>query len=74
MEAFIKNIQADHTKESVKELWRAFARVKYGKKSTAELTTKEINDVYDEVNRHIAQFGIHIQFPSGENIYEENQS
>lgn len=63
---FMENIEADHTMESVKSLWRAFAKAKYGKQSTTELTKKEINDVYEEVNRHVAQFGIHISFPSNE--------
>lgn len=64
---FYKNIEADYTMENIKELWRSFARIKYGKKSTTELTTQEINAVYDEVNRHIAQFGIHCAWPSQEN-------
>lgn len=66
MQAFIKDIQADHTMESVKSLWRAFAKAKYGKESTTELTRREINEVYEEVNRHIAQFGIYMSFPSNE--------
>lgn len=64
---FYKNIEADYTKENIKELWRSFARVKYGKKSTTEFTTQEINAVFEEVNRHISQFGIHLPFPSQEN-------
>ena len=67
IDVFMKNIEADHTMESVKSLWRAFAKAKYGKSSTAELTTSEINAIYDEVNRHIAQFGIYMSFPSQEN-------
>lgn len=70
MEVFYKNIQADYTMESVKELWRSFARTKYGKKSTTEFTTKELNEIYDEVNRHLSGFGIHIGFPSQENTDE----
>lgn len=64
---FYKNIEADYTKENIKELWRSFARAKYGKKSTTEFTTQEINAVFEEVNRHLAQFGIHLPFPSQEN-------
>lgn len=64
MEAFVKDIQADHTMESVKSLWRAFARAKYEKKSTTELTRVEINEIYEEVNRHTSQWGIHLPFPS----------
>lgn len=68
---FVKNIQADFTMETVKMMWRAFAKAKYGKESTKQLTTKQINEVYDECNRHIAQFGIHIPFPSNEDLREE---
>lgn len=74
MSSFVKNVQADHTMESVKSLWRAFAKAKYGKESTTELTTKEINDIYDEVNRHVAEFGIHVVWPSQENTDNYLQS
>lgn len=67
IDVFFKNVEADHTMESVKSLWRGFAKVKYGRDSTAQLTTSELNNVYEEVNRHIAQFGIHMAFPSQEN-------
>lgn len=72
IDVFMKDIQADHTLESVKSLWRAFAKAKYGKESTTELTRREINDVYEEVNRHVAQFGIYLAFPSNEPEYETN--
>lgn len=77
IDVFMKNIEADHTMESVKSLWRAFAKAKYNKESTTQLTTSEINAIYDEVNRHVAQFGIHMAFPSQEqtinylNSYEQ---
>jgi len=64
VEAVMKDLQADFTMETVKMMWRAFAKAKYGKESTAELTTKQINEVYEEVNRHVAQFGIHLDFPN----------
>ena len=66
MQAFVKDIQVDHTKDSVKHLWHAIAKVKYGKSSTTELTRREINEVYEEINRHVAQWGIYISFPSNE--------
>lgn len=53
------------SKESVKELiWRQAQKTYLGKVSTTELNTKEIDGVYDVVNRYLAQFGIHIPFPS----------
>lgn len=60
-----RNIQADYSMELVKEFWRLFAKAKFGKTSTAQLTTKQLQDVFDEVDRHFAQFGVeHIPFPS----------
>lgn len=53
--------------ESVKELiWRQAQKTLKGKVSTTELLTNEINDIYDVVNRYLAQFGIHVPFPSNE--------
>lgn len=67
VQAFIRNIEADITPELVKELWRAFARVKYGKTSTADLTQDEFSVILEEVTRHIGQLGVYIPFPSDEN-------
>lgn len=66
IDVFFKNVEVDHTIESVKSLWRSFAKAKYGKESTADFTTQELNAIYEEVNRHIAQWGIHLPFPSQE--------
>lgn len=66
IDVFFKNVQADHTMESVKFLWQGFAMAKYGKKGTSQLTTSELNAVFEEVNRHLASFGVHIPFPSQE--------
>lgn len=53
------------SKESVKELiWRQAQKTLKQKVSTTELSTKDIDEVYDVVNRYLAQFGIHIPFPS----------
>jgi len=70
VQAFVKDLEADFTMETVKMMWRAFAKAKYGKESTTELTSKQINEVYDECNRHLAQFGIHLPFPSQEQTDE----
>lgn len=64
MQALIEELHIDHTKESVKSIWRAIAKAKYGKDSTTELTTHEIQAVYEEMNRMIAAKGIHIAWPS----------
>ena len=70
MEALIQNLQVDHTMYSVKSIWKAIAKAKFGKDSTATLTTKELQEVYEEVNRMVAGFGIHLAWPSQENTQE----
>lgn len=55
---------------AVKEyLWRPIQEAQLAKKSTTQLTTKEIDEVFDTINRHIGErFGIHIPFPSIEEL------
>jgi hypothetical protein len=56
--------------QSIKEyLWRPVMRAQTGKRSTTEMTTKEVNDVYETISRHLAEkFGVDIPFPSIEEI------
>lgn len=58
------------TKTSVKEfLWRPVQRSMFGKVSTIQITTKELQDTFDVLNRHLGeQFGLHVPFPSIEEI------
>lgn len=52
--------------ESVKDfLWRPIQEAQLGKKSTTELTTIEIDQVFDTINKHLGEkFGLHVAFPS----------
>lgn len=60
-------IELDWTPELVKAVWRQVQKTKLGKESTTELTTKEIDAVYEELNRWLAQnCNIHIPWPSSE--------
>lgn len=54
------------TKNSVKEIiWKPIQNVLYGKKSTTELSTAEVNRVYEVVAQFLSgQFGITLPFPS----------
>lgn len=48
-------------------LWRPIQEAQLGKESTTKLTTKEIDSVYDTLNRVIGKrTGIHVPFPSEE--------
>lgn len=56
--------------KSVKEyLWRPIMKAQIGKESTTELTTKEIDEVFDVINRHLSEkFGLTVEFPSNESL------
>jgi hypothetical protein len=56
--------------ENIKRfIWKPVMRSITDKESTTELTSKEIDKIYDIINRHTAEkFGISIQFPAEDNI------
>ena len=58
------------TKESVKsQLWKPIQEAQFDKKSTTELTTVEVDKVFDTLNRHLGEkFSVHTPFPSIEEI------
>ena len=69
---FIKGLEIDFSEHSVKDIFRAIGKQKYGKKSTADLTTSELQGCWEEMNRRLADFGTSIPFPSIENKEFEN--
>lgn len=64
------------TRENVKEyLWRPIMKAQLGKESTTELTTKEIDDIFDTLNKHLGEkFGLHVAFPSIEHLIQNERS
>jgi len=61
------------SKQTVKDyLWRPIQKIQLNKKSTTEMTTKEIDEVFDTLNRHLGErFGKwleHLPFPSIEQL------
>lgn len=55
---------------TVKEyLWKPIQDAQLMKKSTTELTTKEIDEVYDTLNRYLGEkTGVSVVFPSREEL------
>lgn len=66
MKAVLKpNVEIPWSTQTIKDfLWRPIQRMQLGKRSTTELTTKDIDAIYETLNRHIAKFGVHVPFPS----------
>lgn len=69
------NVEIPWSAETVKEyLWRSIQRAQLHKESTTELTTSEIDLVYDTLNRFLAEkFGISEPFPSIEEIINKKR-
>jgi len=64
-------LEVDWTEHSVKDLARHIGKVKYGKKSTAEWTTKEHTEIVDEIIRGLAQKGFEAPpYPSRDALLE----
>lgn len=66
----IQNLDVEHTPQSVKSIFRAIGKAKFEKTSTADLTTKELQDCFEEITRLFAQHGIDMKFPSYEDSEE----
>ena len=61
--------------ETIKEyLWKPVMEFQLQKSSTTEMTTKEIDQVYDTINRHLGEtFGIHVEWPSLESLINNSR-
>lgn len=68
-------IEIPWSAETVKNyLWRSVQQAQLNKESTADLTTKEIDLVYDTLNRFLSEkFGISEPFPSIEEIINKQR-
>lgn len=64
VKVLVENLRVDATPEMVKSIFRAIGKEKFGVKSTADLTTSQVNECYDEFIRLLANVGIFIPFPS----------
>lgn len=64
------------TPEDIKEhIWRPVQISQTGKKSTAKLETIEIDQIYDIVNRAIAErTGVHIPFPNLDLLINQDEN
>jgi hypothetical protein len=58
------------TPKMVKEhLWKSVQEAMYQKKSTTELTTKELDKIFEQLQHILGEkFGLELEFPSIENL------
>ena len=64
MKVLLDKFNVDIEDYVIKAIFREIGLKKFGKDSTAKLTTSELSTVYEEVNRQFAKEGIFIPFPS----------
>lgn len=62
--------------DTIKEyIWRPIMEAQIGKKSTTEMTTKDIDTVFDTITRHLAnRFSLQVDFPSIETQLMEKRT
>lgn len=70
VKVLVSNLRVDATPEMVKNIYRAIGKEKFGITSTEELTTTQVTQCYEEMNRLLASVGCHVAFPSQENTDE----
>lgn len=65
-----QDVEIPWSTETVKEfLWRPIQNAQLNKESTTELTTKDIDAVFETLNRHLGdKLGVHVPFPSIDEI------
>ena len=66
----VKVVDIPWSQARVKDLiWRQVQQPMTGKKSTRQLDVVEVSEIYNVVQRHIAEnFGVHVEFPSEERL------
>jgi hypothetical protein len=74
-EVITRNFEVYPSMETIKDMFRQVGKEKFGKNSTANLTTVELQQCYEEVSRHISEItGEYFVWPSEENRLEALQS
>lgn len=62
-----QSVELEPTPMLIKELWRSIQVAMFQKMSTTELSTKEVQEVYEVFNRFLGEkFHIHVPWPSVE--------
>lgn len=65
----IQNLEVRPSMESIKDIFRSIAESKYGIKSTTELTTAQIDPVWEDLIKAVSEStGVYIEFPSRESF------
>ena len=64
MHVAFKDIEVPWNEHILKSFWKKIESAYTGKTSTTEMSTKQVTEIYEIVNRHFSQWGVSIPFPS----------
>lgn len=59
-------MEITNTMESTKNLFRLIGGAKFNKYSTADYTTKQLMEIFEDFNEIIARKGVHVDWPSSD--------
>lgn len=70
-ETLSPDVDIPWTEQNCKWIFQRTAKAMYGKEHTSELEPQEVSEVYEVINRTIAErTGVHVPFPAVEKRYE----
>ena len=73
-ELFKDGFEVPNTMQSFKDIFRAVGKAMYEIESTGDLDTKQVQSVYDAVDRRFSEItGVHHGWPSKETLMLESQ-
>lgn len=65
----IERLDVRPSMESVKDIFRAIAKAKYGIESTSDLQTHQVNEVWDDLIKAVSEAtGVFVHYPAKENF------
>ena len=62
----LEGMEITNTMESTKNLFRLIGGAKFNKYSTADYTTKQLMEIFEDFNEIIARKGVHVDWPSSD--------
>lgn len=61
------DVEVPWSQALVKEImWKGIQKAMFNKKSTTELDTSEVTQIYEVFNRHMSEHGVFVEFPSND--------
>lgn len=67
----LDDFDIDFNMDMVKRIFQRIGEIKFGKPQTRDWTSGELQDAWEEFNRQIAKYGLHLPFPTDTADFDE---